>query len=468
MISPEIHWREGLWLQQHHFQAMQRHIADRTIAERRLAWPFSFGVIDIGHDPDDIRNGHLRFSRLRAILPDGLLIDTSPAGNAVLAERDVMAELRDADGAVTVYLAVPPLQPRRSNTATEETDAPRREILRYRTEDIDVADEDSGQNVQSLSVKKVNARLLLDSEIQGGVDSHMLPILRLMRGQGASASAVVEDTSFVAPTFVLSGAPRVLALLNSLLAKAKDERRRLAQALQVSDYRGKELHGAQADHLLRVQPLGRFILRARHLVNPRIAESVSPFAAYLELLDLYADLAALDPSGSFESIAEYRHDDLHECFRTTAHAIERLFKPLAPEPELVEFKLSRDVFEAALDEAQITRGFGQGFYLRVQVPPNEPRGSVRQAIENSPKFALQPRGINRLHGGFGLVHVETPPVGFPFESQYLYFTIDVHRAEERDKADIRRGGGFEISSDKAAKSGWRFALAIPRAEEATR
>ena len=45
-MSVKIHWQEGLFLQPHHFQRMQKSLEDEIASERRLAWPYPYGVIE--------------------------------------------------------------------------------------------------------------------------------------------------------------------------------------------------------------------------------------------------------------------------------------------------------------------------------------------------------------------------------------------------------------------------------------
>ena len=45
-MGAQIHWHEGLFLQQHHLQRNQKAQVDALSAERRLAWAFPYGVIE--------------------------------------------------------------------------------------------------------------------------------------------------------------------------------------------------------------------------------------------------------------------------------------------------------------------------------------------------------------------------------------------------------------------------------------
>ena len=53
-MSVKIHWQEGLFLQPHHLQRMQKSIDDILAAERRLAWPYPFGIIEARLSRDEL------------------------------------------------------------------------------------------------------------------------------------------------------------------------------------------------------------------------------------------------------------------------------------------------------------------------------------------------------------------------------------------------------------------------------
>jgi len=71
-MALQIHWQEGLFLQPHHLQRMQKSLRDEIAAERRLAWPYPYGVVEARISRDELENMRIRFERLRAIMPSGL------------------------------------------------------------------------------------------------------------------------------------------------------------------------------------------------------------------------------------------------------------------------------------------------------------------------------------------------------------------------------------------------------------
>jgi len=41
-----VHWHEGLFLQPHHLQAYSRDVMEGGWRERKLAWAYTYGVIE--------------------------------------------------------------------------------------------------------------------------------------------------------------------------------------------------------------------------------------------------------------------------------------------------------------------------------------------------------------------------------------------------------------------------------------
>src|SRR3954453_12888306 len=75
MGSGQIHWHEGLFLQPHHLQTMQRQLIDAATAERRLAWPYPYGVVESKLSSDALSNMLVQFDKLRLIMPSGTVVD---------------------------------------------------------------------------------------------------------------------------------------------------------------------------------------------------------------------------------------------------------------------------------------------------------------------------------------------------------------------------------------------------------
>src|SRR5258708_4026379 len=120
-MSLEIHWHEGLFLQPHHLQRMQRAVHDSLCAERKLAWAYPYGIIEARLSRDDLENMRIRFERLRAIMPSGQIINYPD--NAELPSLDVKQALARSVAGFKVFLGIPLWQNARANSAGLATEA---------------------------------------------------------------------------------------------------------------------------------------------------------------------------------------------------------------------------------------------------------------------------------------------------------------------------------------------------------
>src|SRR5689334_14444163 len=101
----DVHWHEGLFLQPHHLQWMQRQMHLEVRLARSLVAPFPYGIIESRLSHDDLADGRIRFERLRAIMPSGQEINFP--GEANLPALDIKAELARGSGTLEAVLAVP-------------------------------------------------------------------------------------------------------------------------------------------------------------------------------------------------------------------------------------------------------------------------------------------------------------------------------------------------------------------------
>src|SRR5689334_7103937 len=120
-MSIKIHWQEGLFLQPHHLQRMQKSVEDEVASERRLCWPYPFGVIEARLSRDELENKRVRFDKLRAIMPSGLEVNY-PA-SAELPSLDIAQAFAKGAASFMISLGVPLWQNSRANTVPITQDA---------------------------------------------------------------------------------------------------------------------------------------------------------------------------------------------------------------------------------------------------------------------------------------------------------------------------------------------------------
>ena len=155
----QIHWEEGLFLQPHHLQRMQKSVFDLVSRERALTWSYPYGLIDAQLSGDDLRAFRVQFTRLRAVMQSGLEINFPE--NADLPTVDIKQAFAASTGGFTVYLGVPLWFDSRANTLDGQGGDSRAKLI-YRVREVECADENTGENPKPLLVRRLNARILLE------------------------------------------------------------------------------------------------------------------------------------------------------------------------------------------------------------------------------------------------------------------------------------------------------------------
>ncbi|MEM7623906.1 MAG: type VI secretion system baseplate subunit TssK, partial [Planctomycetota bacterium] len=301
-MSVQVHWHEGLFLQPHHLQHLQRQSLDRLGAERGNAYAYPYGVVSARISSDELENMRVRFDQLRVILPGGMVVDVPE--NADLPSLDISEQFAASTRPLTVSLGVPLWYSNRGN-ALEIGDTDWRVKRLYRVAEQEAPDENTGENRQSLLVRKINARLLLDTDDRS--DLEVLPLLRIGHGAGDDVGLPRLDASFVPSCFLLSGSPTLRDTLRDLANQVEAARKEAVIVLTRAGFNVELLTGVRVQQLMRLQVLNRYAATLMPMVQA--AGGFTPFDIYLEMRRLLADLAALQPDRDAWDAPKYDHDN---------------------------------------------------------------------------------------------------------------------------------------------------------------
>src|SRR5580704_1994188 len=179
-MSLHIHWHEGLFLQPHHLQQLQKGAHDSVVSERNLQFPYPYGIVEAHLSADELESMRLRFDRLHVVMPGGVQVRFPH--DAELPSLDLRQAFASTGGNFTVYLGVPLWFANRANTLPLHSDADSRAKLLYRLAEVENADENTGDNPKPMLVRRINARLMLESEDRSDVE--VIPLMRIVRGVG--------------------------------------------------------------------------------------------------------------------------------------------------------------------------------------------------------------------------------------------------------------------------------------------
>ena len=394
---------------------MQKSLRDELAAERRLAWAYPYGVVEARLSRDELENFRIRFDRLRVMMPSGLEINFPE--NAELPSLDIKQAFSKGSGAFNLYLGVPLWQNARANTLNGEAEADTRVKLLYRVGEVECTDENTGENPKPIQVRKINARLMFDTE--DPADMELLPLLRIVRATGQDVGLPKEDPEYVAPCLLLSGSPVLRELVRDLVSQVEASRKELVVQVSRGGFSIDTMRGVQFEQVMRLRTLNRFSARLPSLV---LARGVTPFDFYLELRELLAELAALYPDrDEFES-SPYNHENLYLCFRELSNKIRTFLRgAVAPSFMKVEFKEANSVLSAAFTPEQLTQPNAYFIGIKTKLDPT----ALARFVEDGDKFKLMPLSLlPRAIRGIELREERHAPLELPAAADLHYFRLD--------------------------------------------
>ncbi|MGI9014800.1 MAG: type VI secretion system baseplate subunit TssK [Phycisphaerales bacterium] len=414
MHHPHIHWEEGLFLQQHHLQMMQKSIAGDAAIERRLFASHPYGVIESHLSPDELSNLVIRFERLRVIMPSGVVVDFP--GDAELPPRDIKKQFEAGSGPIQVSLAVPLWYDTRGNTVdnTPESDARTKRI--YKVSEIERVDENTGENPQPIRVRRANARLILTGEDE--TDLEVLPLLRVVQGTGDQIGLPRADPNFVPPCCVMEGSATLRKMVRDLANAVDASRRELVVQMTRGGFSVETMRGIQFEQMLRLQTLNRF---AGTLPAMADANGIPPFRMYLFLRELLGELAALAPDRDPFAVPDYNHDAPYIPFADLIGRIRDLLRgAVAASFMKVDFSREGPLFVATLSDEHFTRA--SEYYLAIR--SKDDATVLSKLVCNEDEFKLMPRSLaGRAVRGIKLVEERHPPLQLPSDSALHYYRL---------------------------------------------
>ncbi|HWN96918.1 MAG TPA: type VI secretion system baseplate subunit TssK, partial [Methylomirabilota bacterium] len=236
---------------------MQRSLREMVAAERKLAWPYPYGVVDAHLSRDELENMRVRFERLRAIMPSGLEVNF-PA-NAELPSLDIKQAFAKGAGSFRVFLGVPLWFNARANTVRSGEDVDSRVKLLYRVGELECTDENTGINARPVQVRRINARLLLENE--DIADLEVIPLMRIVRGAASKVGMPQEDPEFVPPCLLLSGSNVLRELISDLVANVQATRKALIIQVTGGGFSIDTMRGRQFEQVIKLRTLNRFSAR---------------------------------------------------------------------------------------------------------------------------------------------------------------------------------------------------------------
>jgi type VI secretion system protein ImpJ len=412
--SPQVHWHEGLFLQPHHLQWMQRQVAESMAAHHRLSWAYPYGVVEARLAPDALENMLVRFDRLRVVMPSG--VQVSFPENADLPPLDIKKVFEGSTQSLTISLGVPLWYANRGNTIDLGSEADWRVKRIYRAAEVQLPDENTGENPQPLVVRRINARLMLDTDDR--TDMEVIPLVRVVHATGKDAGMPRQDGGFIPACLVVSAWPALRDMIRDLVNQVEARRKEVVVQLTRGGYNVETLRGVQLEQVMRLTVLNRFAGRLPSLIA---APGLSPFEMYMQLRELLGELSALRPDTDQFEAPRYDHDNPGVSFGELIAKIRRfLGEQVARSFMQVDFAADGGVLAASLEEQHL--GVPNDYFLGVK--SRQDSRAVAQLVEDADQFKLMAWSMrDKLIYGIKLAEERHPPVELPAQVGLHYFRL---------------------------------------------
>ena len=416
-MKPEatIHWHEGLFLQPHHLQQMQRRMYSQLRNIPALLTPFPYGVIHCRFSGDELVNKRVRIEALHAVMPSGL--EVCFPGNTALESLSFAHEFSAAAEGLTVYLAVPVWHEQAGNSIEHGESGLRTQKRLYKIDEQQAVDENTGDNAQAMRVRKINARLLLEGEDVG--DLEVLPLLRIVRDMGDEVGAPRADPTFIPPCLLVNASPQLQQMVRDLTNLIHAGRTALVEQNVIAELRKDTVRGPQLEQFMRLQSLSRFSSRLNHcLQNPVL----TPFEFDAIIRELLADLSPLRPElGAFD-VSDYDHDSPGPAFRELMRLVRQALQGQVAETFIkVDFTRKQKRFFASLKPEHFE--LPTAYFLGIT--SKQDSRTVAALAEDANRFKLLPASMQEAAiFGVGLRVDHSPPVELPSPGKgLLYFRL---------------------------------------------
>ena len=324
MTSPAVHWHNEMFLRPLHFQAAQRHWIDQSRRNHNWDVHYNWGLRSIELDPTALANHRLVIRGLEARLRDGTPV-VLPRDGALPA-----VDLRPLFAAnktriLRIFLAVPALFAGRANIALAQQAG-----IRYYQETLEIEDENTGGDVQTILARALNVQLLVGNQDQTGYQ--VLPIAQIERTDRADGG-LQQDAAFIPPLLACDAwKPLNDGILGGLHDRLDKKIEWMAEHIA---RQGITFDRQMPGDVLVLEQLQQLCEASSVLGVLISAPGVHPLTAFLEVSRIVGQIAIFGATRRLPELPRYDHDDLGTTFAYLKQHLDRQLN-LVVEPEYKE------------------------------------------------------------------------------------------------------------------------------------
>jgi type VI secretion system protein ImpJ len=405
-------WLDGLFLEPNHLQQQDRYHERLLAARAATLRAHSWGILECAIDPQALQSGELRVLRLRAVLPDGTLLDVGEGLDDSLPPRAIEG-LRAANAQVDIYAALAQETPAGANTDLVGDPTSHARFIKQETE---IADFNTGREERAVPWGRLNLELVMGEERRDRFDA-----IRIAQVVRSTSGALSLRDSFVPPSlrigasaFLMSGFQRVVtAMTAKQQALSSSRRQRSATVI--------EFQAADAARFWLLHTLNQ---KLPTLVEVAQNASTHPDEAYRELAELLGMLCTFDADANPLTIPRYDHLDAGATFAPMFTMAIALLDRLIAE-RFVEIPLARHEGGYHIGQLKDPALFRFAFFLAVS--GTYTLAQLREHVPRLTKIASARQIgaiVNSAVNGSRLAFEQYPPGALPVKPDVVFFRVE--------------------------------------------
>ena len=414
-------WTDGAMLAPQQFQQQSEWEAFSRAGVSSLNSPFPWGVERVELDNQHLASGRIQAQFLRLWLPDGTLVDTQNS-DLPPEPREIPSPVRGSTERLTVFLALPVMQPGIVNVQTDTVRAER--PLRYREEWAVVPDA-FGKEEESMAVARFNLAFRFDTESNDAWQT--CAVARLLPDGNAGWR---QDPDFIPPMALFSASGLLHERLVLLNRQLRSRRQRLMAMRRESNDRMADFAVADVSLFWLLNALNT---HARVLTEFERFPARHPEQVWAELARLAGSMLTFSLDRDLDAIPGYDHQAPENTFPPLFELISELLEASLPS-RVIAVEMTRQdeqTWKAVLHDIRLREE--ADFYLSVR--SNLPAWQVAEKFADM-ALAGTPDDVGQISGvameGIGLIPLSRVPAALPVRLENQYFVLDMESRAAHD------------------------------------
>ena len=335
-------WREGMTLDPHHFQQLERNAAHALNTRVQSVVSNDWGFTTLEVDTDQLANGEFALRSCSGVFPGGLIF-RMPEDDVLPPARSIADSFPPNLQRLGVLLCVPVARSGGRNFELEGFDSA--SLVRYGTDVVNVPDENTGTDERPVHVARANFQIRFDTDPLDGFTT--MPVASVVRGAGGFFAL---DEMFIPPSLAIEASVRLKRIATQTLEMAVAKSHSFAdRSLAATSQR--QMTPSDIVALTLLTTINGHIPLLNHCYSDPRAH---PEDLYRVMLSLAGGLSALVAERSVHprEFPVYDHSMPTACFNGVAEILAQMLGGARPGTNFREFGLnakSANLFEAELD-----------------------------------------------------------------------------------------------------------------------